>query len=207
MPKIPAPCRTSTPPSSPHSAMEYPSSTANCPSMAAELHELLSWVMLDTSSPASGGTPPRRTTSVALGDTLTSRVEDPLGSKGPVLAAPKPVATYQLVSPQADMLEDTVPSSHSSPTTLAPETSKVASVPTILASKTSTRDDTGALPDEVLHLQGEMNTAMGQLFMTRASMDACHRKWVSDTEAAFHENKAQTTEAIWEAKAWCMAMV
>ena len=41
-PEVPASCRTSTPPSSLHSAMEYPSSTATHPSMAAKLHEFLS---------------------------------------------------------------------------------------------------------------------------------------------------------------------
>ena len=38
-------------------------------------------------------------------------------------------------------------------------------------------------------------------------MDACCRKRVSDTEATFHKNEAQTTEAIQEVKAWCMATV
>ena len=53
MPIMPAPHRASTTPSSPHSAMECPSKTATCPSMATELQELLSQAMLDTSSPAS----------------------------------------------------------------------------------------------------------------------------------------------------------
>ena len=123
------------------------------------------------------------------------------------MATPKTVAAYQLASLLADMLDDTVPNSHLSRATLALETPEVASVPTVPPSKTSTRDDTGALPDEVLHLQGEMNMAMGWLHTTRASMDAHCRKPVLDTEAAFHENEAQTTEAIWEVKAQCMAMV
>ena len=105
------------------------------------------------------------------------------------------------------MFDDTVPSSHSSPITLVSETPEVSSVPTIPTSKTSTGDDTGTLPNEVLCLQGEMNMTMGQLLMTRASMDACHRKQVLDTKATFCENEAQTTEAIWVVKAWCMATV
>ena len=105
------------------------------------------------------------------------------------------------------MLHDTVPSSHSSPATLALETPETTSIPTILASKISTGGDTGALYDEVLCLQGEMNMAMGQLLMTRASMDAHHRKQVSHTEATFCKNIAQTTEAIWEAKAQCTSTV
>ena len=43
--------------------------------------------------------------------------------------------------------------------------------------------------------------------MTRASMDACHRKQVSDTKATFCKNDAQATEAIREAKACCAAAV
>ena len=54
MPIMPTPCRASTPPSPLHSAMECPSEIATCPSMATKLQELLSWVMLDTSSPVSG---------------------------------------------------------------------------------------------------------------------------------------------------------
>ena len=48
---------------------------------------------------------------------------------------------------------------------------------------------------------------MGWLFTTRASIDACCRKQVSDMEAAFHENEAEATETIREAKAHCMAAI
>ena len=54
MPIMPTPFRASTPPSPLHSAMECPSEIATWPSMATKLQELLSWVMLDTSSPVSG---------------------------------------------------------------------------------------------------------------------------------------------------------
>ena len=40
---------------------------------------------------------------------------------------------------------------------------------------------------------------MGQLLMTRASMDACQRKGVSDFQTASHQNEAWTTKAIREA--------
>ena len=105
------------------------------------------------------------------------------------------------------MLDDTVPSSNLSPTILVPETPEPASIPTAPLSKTANGTDTGALPNEVLHLQGEMNRAIGWLLMTRVSMDAHHRKQVLDTEAAFHQNKAQTTEVIRKAKAHCAAMI
>ena len=209
-PKAPAPCRTSTPPPSPHSATECPSSTGTHPSMATKLHEFLSWAMLDTSSQASWGTTPGRPTSVALGNAPTSRVEDLPELKRPVLAIPKPVATFQLASPQADMLDDTVPSSCLQlfvPLILLPETPEVVSIPTEPPSKKPTGADTGALPNEVLHLQGEMNRVMAWLLTTRASMDAHHRKQVWDTKPAFQQNEAQTTKGIREAEAvWAAAI-
>ena len=98
------------------------------------------------------------------------------------------------------MLEDTMPISHSFTATLMPETPRAASVPTTLPSKKYTGDDTGALPKNVLYLQGEMNRIMGQLLMTRASMDA-HQRKVFDCQMAFHQKEAQTTVAIKEAEA------
>ena len=65
----------------------------------------------------------------------------------------------------------------------------------------------GALPDEVILLQGEMNRAMGHLHMTRVSIDAHCRKHVSDFVMAFHQNEAETTEPIREAKAHCGAAI
>ena len=93
------PCKVSTLPSSPCLATQHPSVTANCTSLATELHELLSQVMLETSSPASGDTTPRKPTSIALSAPLTIGVEDPFGPDRPVLAALKLVATSQQVSP------------------------------------------------------------------------------------------------------------
>ena len=85
--------------------------------------------------------------------------------------------------------------------TPAPETPGVASIPATLPSKTPTGDDTGTLPEEVLHLQGEMNKIMGQLLTTRAFMDAHQRKEVSDFQAALYQNETQTTKAIRKAEA------
>ena len=58
----------------------------------------------------------------------------------------------------------------------------------------------GTLPEEVLHLQGEMNRIMGWLLTARASMDVHQRKEVSDFQLALHQNEAQTTKVIREAK-------
>ena len=48
---------------------------------------------------------------------------------------------------------------------------------------------------------------MGHLLTTKASMDACHRKQVLDFETTFHQNEAETTEAIKEARAHCATAV
>ena len=54
-PLIPGPCKASTPPSTPHLAVDCPSKVANCTSMATKLQELLSQTVLDTSGPALWG--------------------------------------------------------------------------------------------------------------------------------------------------------
>ena len=48
---------------------------------------------------------------------------------------------------------------------------------------------------------------MGHLLMTRASMNTHHRKQVSDFKTAFHQNKAQTAEAIKEVRAHCVTAI
>ena len=67
--------------------------------------------------------------------------------------------------------------------------------------------DTGALPEEVILLQEEMNRTMGSLLMTRSSLDTHQRKQVSDFETALHQNEAEATEAIRKAKAHCGAAI
>ena len=58
----------------------------------------------------------------------------------------------------------------------------------------------GTLPEEVILLQEEINSAMGCLLMTRASIDTHQRKQVSDFKMAICQNKPEATEAIREAK-------
>ena len=113
----------------------------------------------------------------------------------------KLVAAFPQVSPQVASPDDTMPICHSFPMTLVPEAPRVASIPATLPSKTSTWHAMGALPEKVLHLQGEMNRIMGQLPTTRASIDTCQRKEVSDFQTALHQNEDCTTEIIREAEA------
>ena len=105
------------------------------------------------------------------------------------------------------MSVDTISISHSPSLTLALEPPVAASVPTTWPSMTSTGANTGTLPNEVLCLQGEIIRAMGQLLTTRCLWMLTARGRFLDTEATFHQNKAQTTEAIREATAHCTAMI
>ena len=65
----------------------------------------------------------------------------------------------------------------------------------------------GALPEEVILLQEEMNRAMEYLLMTRVSIDTHWRKQVSDFETAICQNEAKATEAIREVKAHYGAVI
>ena len=154
-------------------------------------------VWLDTSSQGSGDSTPKRPTSVALGAPPSTRRDD----------SSKLVATFLQASRWVALPDDTMPISHSSPTTPALETPGAASIPATLPSKTPTEDDNGTLLKEVLHLQGEMNRIIGWLLTTRASMDAHQRKEVSDFQMALHQNEAQMTEAIREAEAMHAAAI
>ena len=116
-----------------------------------------------------------------------------------------PVAASSQVSPQAARPDKAIPISHSPTLTQVSETPKMTSVPTAPQFGTHPEMDPNALSDEVLQLQEEMNRAMGCFLTTRASMDTCCRKQVSDFETAFCQNEAQTTEAIREAEAVCAA--
>ena len=49
--------------------------------------------------------------------------------------------------------------------------------------------------------------AMGQLLTTRASMDSCQRRLVSNTKTTLHQNETKTAIAINEEKAHCAATI
>ena len=137
-------------------------------------------------------------------------VEDLLSQKGADLSAAKPLATssqgLQCVA-MPDDIPSTFPISHSPSPPHAPKTLIAASTPSTPQSGTHPRADPGTLSEEVLSLQREMSMAMGQLLTTRASMESCQRRLVSNTKTALHQNEAKTAEAIKEAKAHCTAMI
>ena len=182
-----APLRTWTLSSPSHLAMECPPKADSHMNMTAELQEILSHAILDTSSQMLGGSTLKRLTSPALGASPPAKAE----------LSSKPVATSSQASPWVTMPDITEP---------IIQTPKVVCTPTTPPTKTPGAG-MGALPEEVIILQEEMNNTMGCLLMTRASIDTHHRKQVSDFETAIHQNEAEATEAIWEVKAHCGAAI
>ena len=64
----------------------------------------------------------------------------------------------------------------------------------------SPRVDPARLPDEVLQLKGQMNTALEWLLTTRATMDSHCRELELNAKLAMHMNEVQATKAIKEAE-------
>ena len=148
----------------------------------------LQWTFPTTSIPIfQHSTPRRKLPLVALGAPPTMGAEDPLGLERADLATPKPLATSSWVLQHMAMPEDiptTVPISHSPSPTPASQTLTAASIPSTPWSGTHPRAGPGILSEEVLQLQREMNVGMGQLLTTKASMDSCQRKLLSNTKTA-----------------------
>ena len=124
-------------------------------SMATEVRELLSWVVLDLSELTSGSSTPRRWGPVVLVTPLPTKPED----------FPWPVDTSSLVSiPNDADMEDAsleeIPNP-SSPTAEALGPSSDAS------------------PPDVAYLQEEANKALGDPLAIKSSIDACWQKLVS----------------------------
>ena len=207
MPFFPGPCKVSTAPSSSCLAGESPNEEANCIGMATKLRELLSLMVLDTSGPASGDSTPRRPTSVAWVTPSTIRQKDLLRPDQPDLALPKLVTISQQVLPQVARPDVTIPVSHLPSSTVILETPKATSVPAILQPRACPGMDPSILSNDVLQLQEKMNRAIGCLPITRESMDAHHRKQLSDFKTAFHQNKAQTIKVIKDVRAQCVTAI
>ena len=56
--------------------------------------------------------------------------------------------------------------------------------------------NSSTLPDDVLHLQGEMNNAMVHLLTFRASVDSHQQRLISESETAHCQNETEALEAI-----------
>ena len=101
----------------------------------------------------------------------------------------KPVDTSCQVSPQLSISDNAEPDDL---------TLKEVSVPVKTLGL-----GTGVLPGDVVQLQKEVGKALGCLLVTRTSLNAHHRKQVSDFKMALCQNESETNEAIKEAKALC----
>ena len=167
LPRI-VPQWSSTPISSLHSVMEYPSDMVSCLSMTTEIQELLSITMPDNSEQPPTGISSKRPTLMAP---IASREEIPLeaGKIDPVSLKGMPPSPQG--SSQSGMADNMAHTSHTpSPSSLlgAPEETRVPSAPHLWASP---RAILYTLPDEVLHLQEEMNNAMRCILTLQASLD------------------------------------
>ena len=143
VPNASSPHSTSAPTSPTQIVLEHLPKSESHISMTAEVQELLSCTVLDTSSQALGNSTPKRLTSVALGDPSSLTAEGP----------PKPLDTSSQASLQVAMPDVAEPIGQAIPPTKTPGV------------------DAGVLPEEVILLQEEINKALGHLLMTKTSLD------------------------------------
>ena len=186
---------SSTPISTPHSATEYPSYIATCPSMVEEIEGILSSAMLDTLQQSSVCISPRRPAPMAPNTPVASKGEVPSGSGERVLVYPKQLPPSPHGSSQvgtANVMAHSSPSP--SPISGTPEGNS-SPFPLQLQANSIT------LPDDVLHLQEVMNDATVHLLTLKASVDAHWQKLTSETEITHHQNESKTSKAIKEIKA------
>ena len=168
---------TPIPTSSPTRA--HPPKVEGQVSMTMEVRELLSKTALDTSGHASGSSTPKRLEPMVLVTPLPPKWED----------LTKPVDTsLQVSTPDDAEMED-----------LSLEEIQAISFPTARTSGPSSN----APPLDVAHLQEETNKALGDLHVTKSSIDTHQQKLVSDFGMTLQQNESKTLESIKEAKAHC----
>ena len=185
--------------STPHSITAYPSDIARGPSMTEEIEGILSSTMLDTSGQPSVHIFPRRPAPMASNTPVVNKGEVPSNSGEIVPVYPKQLPPSPHRSSQAGMADITAHSSHS-PSSI-PGTPDRSSSPTPLQLQTNSI----TLPDNVLHLQEEMNDAIVHLLTLKASVDVHQWKLISEMEIAYCQNESKTSEAIKEIKAHYVA--
>ena len=180
--------------SSLHSVTECPSYIATGPSMAEEIEELFSSTMLKMPGQFSAHTSPRRLPPMALA------IQWPVGGipsnlgETIIIYLKQPPPSPQ-GSSQAGMA-DVMAHSSCSPTPMLGSPERDSSLTPLQLQVNSI-----TLPDDVLHLQGEMNDNMVHLLTVRASIDAHQQRIMSEMEVAHCQNEIKTSEAIREVKA------
>ena len=151
--------------------------------MTMEVSELLLQAALDTSGQAPGSSTPKRPVFPALGAPPSLRIE----------GFAKPVDTSSQTSLQVSVPDDAEPDNL---------TLEEISLPVKTLGL-----GTAVLPGDVIQLQEEVGKALGQLLVTRSSLDAHQRKQVSDFEMALCQNELETTNAIKEARTLCTCTI
>ena len=158
--------------------------------MEEEVEKLLSGTLSNTPeqsfAPGSPGRPP----PVVPNTPAASKEKAPLdlGEIIPVYLKQPPPSPHE--SSQAGMVNITAHSSHSPSPTLG--TLERNSTPNPQESQANSI----TLPDNVLHLQKEMNDAMVHLLTFRASIDACWQWLISESEIAYHQNETNASDAL-----------
>ena len=132
-------------------------------SMTMEVRELLSWVGLDTSGHVSGNSTPKRLEPMVLVTPPPTKLGD----------FPWPVDTSSQVSTpdDAEMGDASL------------EEIPTASSPT---AKTPGPSSGGTPPTDAAHLWEEVNKALGELLVTKSSIDAHQQKLVWELGMALH---------------------
>ena len=152
----------SMPISSPHSVTECPSDTVTRPSMEEEVEKLLSSALSNTPEQSFEPVSPRRPPSMVPNTPAAREEKAPmdLGETIPVYLKQLPSSPHG--SSQEGMVNITAHSNHSpSPTLGTQERNSTPNPPELQANSIT-------LPDNVLHLQEEMDDAMVYLFAFRA---------------------------------------
>ena len=156
-----------TPISCPHSVTECSSDTVTRPSMEEEVEKLLSGTLSNTPEQSFAPVSPRRPPPMTPNIPAANKEKAPpdLGEIIPVYLKQPLLSPHQ--SSQAGTTNIVAHSSCSpSPTLGTPERNSTPNPPELQTNSIT-------LPDNVLHLQEEMNDAMVHLLTFRASVDAC----------------------------------
>ena len=170
--------------------------------------ELLSWGHAGHLHPShQGHSTPRRLTSVALGDTLASRAEDPSGPRGTSFSHTQDIGYF---SSQCITMSRHAWWQHCAKQPLHPQqplctrnSSRSASIPTMHCHpRHPTGHDTGAhsLMSYSAFTRGDEQRSWGQLLMTRAYIRCSPQedRFQTTEDGLAVRMRLRTTEAIWK---------
>ena len=182
--------QSSKPISSPHSVTECPSDTVTRPSMEEEVERLLSGALSNMPEQSCAPASPRRPPPMVPNTPAASKEKAPSDLGEIISIYLKQPPPFPQESSQVGMVDITAHSSHSpSPTLGTPERNTTPYPPELQAHSIT-------LPDNVLHLQEEINDAMVHLLTFRASVDAHWQRLISESEITHCQNETKASKAI-----------